>query len=239
MTAQLMPMASDLAACLEAARAAALVAHSAAGLASAAGLRGAARLLRASEGTARAGVAALNASALQANTTAKEGGPGDAGAGTQQGASHSSSAGAAAAAASPKPSRRRRRKKKHAQPDADMGARGEPPPVAQEAPSRSLKQQVSRERTPPPRGSSAFLAAASSPTAGVFSAGAAGTAGVGIFPVGQSVLLSGLVSRTDLENCRGKVVSYDASCQRYAIALESTGENISVKPCNVRSNIFG
>jgi hypothetical protein len=55
----LMPMAFVGSHSLEAARAAALASHSAAGLASSAGLRTAARLLRSSEALARAAVAAI------------------------------------------------------------------------------------------------------------------------------------------------------------------------------------
>ncbi len=66
----LMPTAREHSSCLEASRAAALAAHSAAGLAAAAGLREAARLLRSCEALARAATAAL-----QSTTTSASPGP--------------------------------------------------------------------------------------------------------------------------------------------------------------------
>jgi hypothetical protein len=60
-----MPSTTEISACLEASRATALAAHSAASLSASAGFREAARLLRSSEALARAATAALSSLALK------------------------------------------------------------------------------------------------------------------------------------------------------------------------------
>ena len=58
------------------------------------------------------------------------------------------------------------------------------------------------------------------------------------FAPNQDVIVGNLASRPDLFGSRAVVVSYDAKSDRYAIRLESTGDAIRVKGCNLRPSIF-
>ena len=59
-----------------------------------------------------------------------------------------------------------------------------------------------------------------------------------VLPVGQILLLKGLVSRPELIGCRVKVKSYDAGSARYGVSVEATGEAIRVKATSLRMSIF-
>ena len=105
------PMAKETASCLEAARAAALVAHSAAGLCASARHRCAARLLRSCEATARAAVASLLGTAAKA-TTSRSSTPAPVGTTGKEAAAAPDAVGAASSTASRRRARRRNKKKK-------------------------------------------------------------------------------------------------------------------------------
>ena len=234
---------------LEAARAAALAAHSAAGLASAAGLRTAARLLRSSEALARAAIAALQEAALQrvGSPHAHSGGDHPRGGGA-------ASAGLGAPLRAPGVSpasrpRRRRHKKKVVEKDEKMDACPEVMPLASlvgvapalsadasvfvpgARPPRVLAARPSRERTPPPRASSRL----SSTTVGSSAAIIADTHG---FTVGCAVVFAGLVSRAELAGRAGTVLSFDEASSRYAIKVDATGESVRVLAKNLKPSIF-
>ncbi len=224
------PVAAELPPCLEAARASALAAHSAAGLCAAARLVAAARLLRSAEALSRAAVAALCAAPRpQAAAPAPS----------------VASGAAAPPASSPSARRRRRRRQKKTTTnitdpsDVDTGmmealdvggghVASNPASAVVSAPSgRVLTAKPSRERSPrravdgsgPPSPSPSSVAAASP---------------VGIFLQGSSVSLTGLTSRPELEGVEAEVLSFDATGGRYAIRL-TTGEQIRVRPVNVQS----
>jgi hypothetical protein len=242
-------MAFDGSHSLEAARAAALAAHSAAGLASSAGLREAARLLRSSEALARAAVAAIQAKAPQ-----RDGSPGPQG----RGASPPPGGGAAPAgqgvsqrATGTSPAsrpRRRRRKKKVADEIQNMDASSEvlsaatlgvaAPVLPADAPvfgpaarpPRVLKAHSARERTPPRASSRPSLTpACSSP---------ADPAGSRDISAGCRVILAGLASRIELVGMAGIVLSFDEVTARYAIKVEATGESVKVLAKNLKPSIF-
>ena len=215
--------------CTEAARAAALASHSAAGLAAAAGLREAARLLRSAEALARAATAALLAHRFDAR---------DPGAG----------AGVAAS------KQRRPRKKKSMQDQMECAdeisevlptADGVPeaacaspastlsPAAADFVPgqaTRVLAAKVSRERSP-----HRLAAGLSIPPTRKSSSSSVGPPA---FSVGQAVLLSGLVARPDLVGRSGVVKSFDGSTLRYVVALDATSETVRVQEKNVRAKIL-
>ena len=226
-----MPKSDGRSVCLEAARAAALAAHSAAGLATAAGLREAARLLRSSEAMARAAAAVL-APSISGPTNSRPVGQAD----------------DAIAGAAPVPARTRRRgkkKKKTTQVEAALECSGEaevllegggpvasPAPLSADAlefkPARVLKPQTSRERSPR-RGPACAL---SSPPSATTAGSASGTTR---FVVNQPVALTGLVSRPDLEGLRAIVLSFDSAAERYAVMVDTTNERVRVREACLRA----
>ena len=218
---------------VEAARAAALAAHCAAGLAASAGLRPAARLLRTAEALSRSAVAALTCPSPSLPAAV---------------------AGSAGSPAVPSARARRRRNKKQKEemsasavpmdvaqsPAAVDGASkvalAAPPPVLSAVASafvpgkeRTLKAQTSRERSPrrcspPPSASSA------SALVGTVS----GSASIGLFTVGQTAMLGGLESRPELTGSVS-ILSYDSVAGRYAVTVDATGEKIKVKEANLHA----
>lgn len=227
--------------CLESTRATAMAAHSAAGLATTAGLREAAGLLRTCEALARAAAACL-ASGSSASTPARPAGQ--------------AVAAPADGALAPAKARRRKQKKKesHKEPmdlgvgEAEVlsgdggGPAFDPVPSALSAnaqefkPARVLKAQVSRERSPrrPPDDTTS-----SSPltTPNGYSAASAATSSMR-FAIGQAVALTGLVSRPDLSGHRATVLSFDTATSRFALRLHSTDECIRVREVNLVPSIF-
>ena len=225
-----MPKSDGRSVCLEAARAAALAAHSAAGLATAAGLREAARLLRSSEAMARAAAAVLTPS-ISGPTTSRPAGQAD----------------DATAGAAPVPARTRRRgkKKKTTQVEAALECSGvaevllvgggpvaSPAPLSADAlefkPARVLKPQTSRERSPRRGPDSALSSPPSATTAGSAS-------GTTRFVVNQPVALTGLVSRPDLEGLRAVVLSIGSAAERYAVKVDTTNECVRVRETSLRA----
>ena len=218
---------------LEAARAAALASHSAAGLASSAGLRTAARLLRSSEALARAAVAAIqdagsrrdSASPASQGASPSGGGPGPAGNGAPR-----------APGALPARPPRRRRKKKVAEKDENMGvdiegasARLEPLVGALSADAAVFVPAALSPRVlcPAPRASLAHSSsAACSSTASI--------ADLLDFAVGSAVVFTGLVSRPDLVDKGGTVISFDMGASRYAVRVLDTGESVKVLAKNLK-----
>ena len=217
---------------IESARAAALASHCAAGLATAARYRSAARLLRAAEALARSAVAELGFPAPQPASAASAAVPGGTG----------------------EPSKRavRRRAKKEkgkmgaaamsvelVQSVAVSGGVSEaalPPAVQPSLVSagagpgtvRTLRARISRERSPrrsrPPSASSASAPAGS----------ATGSASIGRLAVGQTALLGGLESRPELTGSV-TILSFDSLAGRYAVTVDATGEKFKVKGANLKA----
>ena len=244
----LMPMTFDGKHSLEAARAAALAAHSAAGLASAAGLRTAARLLRSSEALARAAIAALQDPASQRDDI-----PHAHGGATGRGGAASAGQGAPLRTPGASPAsrpRRRRHKKKDAEKDQNMDACAEVLPlvtlddavpklsadasvfVPGAKPQRVLVARGSRERTPPPRSQS--TPAPSSSSVGSSAAPLVDSSIV----VGSVVIFCSLVSRAELVGMAGTVLSFDAASSRYAVKVDSTGECVRVLLKNLKPSLL-
>jgi len=216
---------------VEAARAAALAAHCAAGLAASAGLRPAARLLRTAEALSRSAVAALTCpSPLPPAPVAESAG--------------------LPAVPSARARRRRNKKQKEEQnmsampvdeeplavKDGVSKAASVPPPSVLSADAtvfvpvaRTLKARSSRERSPR-RCSSSPSASPASAQLGT----ASGSACAGLFSVGQSVMLGGLESRPELSG-RVSILSFDSVAGRYAVAVDATGEKIKVKEGNLHA----
>ena len=221
---------------IEAARATALAAHCAAGLAASARLRQAERLLRAAEALSRSAVAALTYPSLPSPAVAAE------------------PAGSAAALSA----RARRRHSKREK--GKMGASSMPvdvvkpvaamdgisvaavlpaaPPlespaavsaVVADPPRRALKATTSRERSPR-RISSPSASSTSAPVGA-----APGSASMGLFAVGQTAVLEGLASRPKLTGSVS-ILSYDAVVGRYGVSVDATGEKIKVKEANLRAS---
>jgi hypothetical protein len=204
---------------LEAARAAALAAHCAAGLASSAGLRPAARLLRTAEALSRSAIAALTCPSPPTPAPA---------------------AGPAVAPAVPSARSRRRRNKKQKEEKIEsampVDASVAPPSVLSADATvfvpgvvRTLKARSSRERSPR-RCSLSPSASSASALVGT----ASGSASDGLFTVGQSVMLGGLESRPELSG-RVSILSFDSVAGRYAVTVDATGERIKVKGVNLHS----
>jgi hypothetical protein len=229
-------MAREHSACLEASRATALAAHSAASLAAAAGLREAARLLRSCEALARAATAALQSSTPPAVPAAS----------------------AAPAAEQPKKKKNKKKKGAVSLPGAMVDfvaeevvpAAAEPSTVAFQlsphAPAfapgaaitsgRVLEKKSSRERSPRRAASPGLSSASTSSFSATTLAGHA-TGGDG-FSVGQAALLSDLVSRPDLSGSSVTLRSFDGVSSRWAVSLDTTGESIRVKAHNLKPSIF-
>jgi hypothetical protein len=243
--------------CLEASRASALAAHSAASLAAAAGLREAARLLRSCEALARAATAALQSSS-----------PGTSGAGEKTTVT-------AAPTASVSGQRKKKKGKKKSGADSmhnamDTGlavdvvptaalpaaaafqlspdARAFAPAGTLSKPGRVLEKKASRERSPRGRASPAPT---SSPSTSTSSAAAlvacaavasttasASRASEDGFSVGQAAVLVGLVSRPELTGSSVTLRSFDSASSRWAVTLDTTGESIRVKAPNLKFSIF-
>ncbi len=232
------PVTLDDAVLREAARAAGLAAHSAAGLCAARRSVVAARLLRTAEALARSAVAALAGAARPASLAAPRDGT---------------------ASATPPPtsaSRRRRRRRLRSSAlsgagnvkagDVDMGmtkvlggsgaaaaSHAAVVPVAAAAPlaggaAASLRPpDASARRAPCP-------APSSTPTA--FTSAGAGSPEV--FDVGSQVVLSGLASRPELEGEVVSVLLFESARDRYAVSL-GTGEKILVRrECVLSLNDF-
>ena len=240
-------MAREHSSCLEASRATALAAHSAASLAAAAGLREAARLLRSCEALARAATAALQSSTPPAVPAAS------------------------AAPAAEQPKKKKNKKKKGAgsshgavvegvamevvpaaalpstaafqlSPHAPAFA-----PGAAAASGRVLEKKSSRERSPrrdassglssaPTSSSSATTLAVSTPVALAPIAAASTASGDG-FSVGQAALLSGLVSRPELSGSSVTLRSFDRGSSRWAVIVDNTGESVRVKAHNLKHSV--
>ena len=65
-----------------------------------------------------------------------------------------------------------------------------------------------------------------------------GAPAITAYSVGDSVVISGLAARADLEGMRGRVlVAPSLADERVAIGFE-TGEQLRIKRCNVRPSIF-
>ena len=230
---------------LEAARAAALAAHSAAGLASAAGLRTAARLLRSSEALARSAIAALQEAASQRDGSSLAQGGGAPRRGGAASAGHVAPLRTLGASPASRP-RRRRHKKKDVVKDQNMDACDEVLPlvplgdaapklsadasvfVPSVKPQRVLVARGSRERTPPPRQPS--TSAHSSTSVDLPAAPGADSC----LAVGTAVAFSSLISRAELEGLTGTVISFDAGSSRYAVKVDSTGECVRVLLKNLK-----
>jgi hypothetical protein len=245
----LMPMALDGSHSLESARAAALASHSAAGLASSAGLRAAARLLRSSEALARSAVAAILDAASRGDGAPHAHGRGAA---PRVGApprahGHGSAPQCAPGASPASQPRRRRRKKKIVEIDLNVDdgpeviplgpSVGAVPSLSADAsvfvpaarPPRVLVARHSRERTPPPRASSAPSSSSARPSS-------ASVADLLDFAVGSAVVFTGLVSRADLVGVAGKVLSFDGAASRYAVMVDVTGESVKVLARNLTAS---
>ena len=241
----LMPTAREHSSCLEASRAAALAAHSAAGLAAAAGLREAARLLRSCEALARAATAAL-----QSTTTSASPGPLGATAVAGQ-ATH--------APAAPAARRRKRNKKKKGGVNSEglvVGAGGapvaapEPAPVA--SPFSPLAQafvpsaatasvgalEMKPSRAPSPRLCASPMPPSSFSSPRSFATLLAAPAGDGGLLAGGIAVLGGLVSRPELAGSSVTLLSFDSATGRWAISL-GTGETIRVKADFLSPAVFG
>ena len=142
----------------------------------------------------------------------------------------------ASAAAHARPQRRGRPSRKAlpspaapaALPTADVAS----PPLAAAArgaaPRRILKPQRSRERSP--RREASPKPASST---------AASQLRLDGFTVGQSVVLSGLTTRSDLDGSLGTVMSLDVAAGRVAVKISASDECIKVKPLNLQLSIFG
>lgn len=241
-----MPTTREHSSCLEASRATALAAHSAAGLAAAAGLREAARLLRSCEALARAATAALQSSPTSAIPVRPGAAPAD----------------VPAASAAPAAGRHKKKKKRKAGNNSenmviDGNAAGGVPaavpapaavaiqmsphapafaPGAAAVSARVLEKKPSRERSPR-RAASPMQPSSSlpSPSSTISPALAAGVDG---FSVGQAAVLTGLVSRPELAGCLVTLRSFDAASSRWAATLDTNGESIRVKENNLRPSIF-
>ncbi len=150
-------------------------------------------------------------------------------------ASMESTAAAAESAPLPAPRPRASRRRR------GRGAReAVPPPAATEpvlpqdavagAPpsGRALRPQISRERSPRRESSPTSSSAASGPRHAP-----------GGFRVGQTVVFCGLTSRPELVGVLATVVSIDKDAERVAVKVDSTGECVRVKPCNIKLTIFG
>ena len=212
---------------LEAARATALAAHCAAGLAASAGLRPAERLLRTAEALSRSAIAALTCPPQQPP--------------------------AKAAVVPSARARRRRNKKQNEKMDVSVMPMDLPqspattddvykvvlvaqPSVLSAAatgfvpgPTRILKPRTSRERSPR-RGPSPSAVSDASAPAGM----ASSSAGNAFFTVGQEVLLGVLGSRPEVTGS-AVILSYDSVTDRYAVTVDATGERIKVKEVNLRA----
>jgi hypothetical protein len=216
---------------VEAARAAALAAHCAAGLAAAAGLQPAARLLRAAEALSRSAVASLT-------------GPSPAPAAV------ASPIGSLAVPSARARRRRNNKKKKEESSESAMpmdlalapaamdgiskAACAAPPSVfSADAPefvpgkTRTLKAQTSRERSP-----RRCLSPHAASSASALDGKVPGFVGPGGFTVGHTVLLKGLVSRPELSGSVS-ILSFDAVAERYAVKVDATGEFMKVKEVNL------
>jgi hypothetical protein len=242
-----MPTTREHSSCLEASRATALAAHSTAGLAAAAGLREAARLLRSCEALARAATAALQSCPTSASPVRPGAAPADVPA-------------APAALAAGRQKKKKKKKKAGINSEnmvVDGNAAGGVPaaglapaavatqmsphaptfaPGAAAASARELEKKPSRERSPrrdaspmPPSSSLPSPSSAISLALGV---------GVDGFSVGQAAVLTGLVSRPELSGCLVTLRSFDAASSRWAASLDTTGESIRVKTDNLRPSIF-
>ena len=246
---------SELSALLEACRAAALAAHSAAGLATAFRERQVARMLRSAEALARAAAAAVSRPPGKV-TPAQAGVPARGASGPRSSGAPGPEHPAASDATSARPRRRRRKKNskvnktEHLMVDVGgdsvvaMGVVDAPassPAGAHAAtrPPRVLEKKSSRERSP--RRAVRALADPQRDQIVVGDSGAAATAAPVASPsfaTKQAVVIGELTSRPELSGCRAEVVSYDVPSGRYAVRLESTGEAIRVKGCNLRPRVF-
>jgi hypothetical protein len=240
-----MPSTSAVSVCLEASRAAALAAHSAAGLSAAAGFRDAARLLRSSEALARAATSVLSSLALK--TTPTRSGAGLPAGQVAAAPPDASTAGAAAAAGLGKKKKKKKKERVNSENKglvgslaADVTAGALAPtqtfqmsphapafaPGAAAAPARVLEKKSSRERSPRRGPSQMQLSPSSaSPSTAISLATNAGEDG---FSVGQAALLTGLVSRPELAGCHVTLRSFDVASSRWAVAIDTSGESIRV-----------
>ena len=242
-------MAREHSSCLEASRATALAAHSAASLAAAAGLREAARLLRSSEALARAATAALLSSTPCASSAVEK----------------TPVPAASAASAAGQHKKKKTKKKKgadssHVAMDGCLAvdvvpAAPLPPavvfqlsplapafaPGAAAASGRVLEKKSSRERSPrrdasplPPSSSPSSAFSTTTLAARVPARSASGDG----FSEGQAAVLVGLVSRPELAGSSVTLRSFDGASSRWAVILDSTGESIRVKAHNLKPSIF-
>jgi hypothetical protein len=213
--------------CIEAARAAALASHSAAGLCAAAGSREAARLLRSSEALARAATAALLALPSLAAC-----GPGSAEVNAER--------------QEKKKRHRKKRGRQTAMVVESMDSEVLPmadgiqeavvvTPAQTPAPTRVLAARTSRERSP--RGVRRAPAAAL-PSSSTSQVPEPAPVGADAFAVGQAVSFVGLVSRADLSGRCGVIISYDAASLRYAVLVDAPNQSVRVLGKNLMASIF-
>ena len=248
-----MPTTREHSSCLEASRATALAAHSAAGLAAAAGLREAARLLRSCEALARAATAALQSSSTGASPARPH---------ATSATGQADVVNVDALAASGRHKKKKKKKKDGANSeamviDASNSVGGVPTaafarasvanqlsphapvfsPGAAVASSRVLEEKPSRQRSPHRDASrTSSSSSLASPSLATSLAAAAGTDG---FSEGQVALLDGLVSRPELAGSRVTLRTFDAASSRWAVTLDTTGESIRVKANNLKLSTGG
>ena len=250
-----MPTTREHLSCLEASRATALAAHSAAGLAAAAGLREAARLLRSCEALARAATAALQSSPTSASPVR----PGVADVPTVRPGAAPADVPATPAASAAGGSKKKK-KKKDGNNSVNMAVDGIATlcvpaaalavpaavatpmsplahvfaPGAAAASVRVLGKKNSREHSPrrisSPMPPSSFFAPPGSAMSPAL------TAGVDDLSVGLTAVLVGLVSRPELAGCPVTLRSFDAATARWAVTLDTSGESIRVKAINLKSS---
>jgi inactivated superfamily I helicase len=96
-------------------------------------------------------------------------------------------------------------------------------------PPRVLVARHSRERTPPPRASLAHSSSTACPST-------ASIADPLDFAVGSTVIFTGLVSRADLVDKGGTVLSFDEASSRFAIKVNDTGESVKVLARNLMTS---
>merc|ERR1712154_34786 len=56
-------------------------------------------------------------------------------------------------------------------------------------------------------------------------------------PSGTTVSLTGLINKAELNNQRGTIQSYNPQSGRYAVQLQNTGQDMSIKPANLLQHV--
>ena len=192
------------------------------------------RLMRSSEASARAAVGILETIKITTPTP-------------QSGRDVGGETGVLGGCAEPLPSSRRaRRRARHRANKKSMKVDGEaalspgPNAVAPAAVplvaapvNRVLEKKSSRERSPRRPGDVGGTSAAS--TASPFA--------IMLFSTGDAVILQNLAQRTDLNERRGTVISYDSTSQRFCVRVDGVlggpgVDDIKVRATNLRKSIF-